>query len=119
METIRSSETSVYTISTRRHIPEDGLLQTLLDLLCLHYSLPGDGSQQCPLFRCPRSYGLATVSLAIDSQLTQESESESELVSEILYDWRFTVNQFVLAPSPLRFMTRDIFFFFATDPLRL
>jgi hypothetical protein len=25
-----------------------------------------------------------------------ESESESEL----LYDWRFTVNQFVLAPTP-------------------
>jgi hypothetical protein len=27
MEAIRSSETSVYTISTRRHIPEDGILQ--------------------------------------------------------------------------------------------
>jgi hypothetical protein len=33
-------------------------------------------------------------------------ESESEL----LYDWRFTVNQFVLASSPLRLTTRDFFF---------
>jgi hypothetical protein len=31
-----------------------------------------------------------------------ESESESEL----LYDWRFTANQFVLAPSPLRLTAR-------------
>jgi hypothetical protein len=34
-----------------------------------------------------------------------ESESESEL----LYDWQFTANQFVLAPSPLR-LTARIFF---------
>jgi hypothetical protein len=30
--------------------------------------------------------------------------------SELLYDWRFTVNQFVLAPSLLR-RTTVIFFF--------
>jgi hypothetical protein len=29
MEVIRSSETSVYTISTRRHIPEDGILRVV------------------------------------------------------------------------------------------
>jgi hypothetical protein len=29
--------------------------------------------------------------------------------SELLYDWRFTANQLVLAPSPLRFTTRDYF----------
>jgi hypothetical protein len=34
-----------------------------------------------------------------------ESESESEL----LYDWRYTANQFVLAPSPLRLMARIFF----------
>jgi hypothetical protein len=28
MEAIYSSETSVYTISTRRHIPEDGILNS-------------------------------------------------------------------------------------------
>jgi hypothetical protein len=31
-------------------------------LLCLHQLLPGDDSQQCPLFSCSRSYRLATVS---------------------------------------------------------
>jgi hypothetical protein len=30
METIRSSETSVNTISTRRHIPEDGFLLNIV-----------------------------------------------------------------------------------------
>jgi hypothetical protein len=37
--------------------------------------------------------------------LRTESESESEL----LYDWRFTANQFVLEPSPLRITIRDFF----------
>jgi hypothetical protein len=34
-----------------------------------------------------------------------KAESESEL----LYDWRFTANQFVLERSPLRFTIRDLF----------
>jgi hypothetical protein len=38
-----------------------------------------------------------------------ESESESESELELLYDWRFTANQFVLASSPLRPRTRFIF----------
>jgi hypothetical protein len=29
--------------------------------------------------------------------------------SELLYDWQFTANQFVLASSPLRHTTRDFF----------
>jgi hypothetical protein len=29
--------------------------------------------------------------------------------SKFLYDWRFTPNQFVLASSPLRLMTREFF----------
>jgi hypothetical protein len=33
------------------------------------------------------------------------AESESEL----LYDWRYTANQLVLAPSPLRLTTRIFF----------
>jgi hypothetical protein len=38
------------------------------------------------------------------------SESESESESELLYDWRFTANQFVLATNPLR-PTARIFIF--------
>jgi hypothetical protein len=34
---------------------------------------------------------------------------ESEPDSELFYDWRFTANQFVLAPSPLRFKARITF----------
>jgi hypothetical protein len=37
------------------------------------------------------------------------AESESESESRLLYDWRFTANQFVLAPSPLRLMARIFF----------
>jgi hypothetical protein len=39
-----------------------------------------------------------------------ESESESESESELLYDWWFTVNRFVLVPSPLRLKARFFFF---------
>jgi hypothetical protein len=62
---------------------------SLLSLRCLHQSMPGDGSQQCILLQCSRSY----------------RRSESEL----LYDWRFTANQFVLATSPLRLKTSNMF----------
>jgi hypothetical protein len=44
------------------------------------------------------------------------SESESESESELLYDWRFTANQFVLTSSPLRLTTR--YFFISTALLR-
>jgi hypothetical protein len=37
--------------------------------------------------------------------ITSGSESESEL----LYDWQFTTNYFVLAPSPLRLTPRSFF----------
>jgi hypothetical protein len=39
----------------------------------------------------------------------QSLDSESESESELLYDWLFTANQFVLVPSPLR-LTARIFF---------
>jgi hypothetical protein len=44
------------------------------------------------------------------STLNSTSLSELELKSESLYDWRFTANQFVLAPSPLRVTSRDFLF---------
>jgi hypothetical protein len=37
------------------------------------------------------------------------SQFSSVSESELLYDWRFTANQFVLAPSPLRPTTRYFF----------
>jgi hypothetical protein len=47
------------------------------------------------------------------SCLTTTSESESEL----LYDWRFTANQFVLVPSLLR-LTTFFFVVVAIEPLQ-
>jgi hypothetical protein len=41
---------------------------------------------------------------SLPTQLTSESESE------LLYDWRFTANQFVLIPSPLRLTTSNFIF---------
>jgi hypothetical protein len=38
---------------------------------------------------------------------TDSNESESESESELLYDWRFTANQFISVSSPLRPTTRD------------
>jgi hypothetical protein len=38
------------------------------------------------------------------------SKSKSKSKSKSLYNWRFTVNQFVLAPSPSRLAIRGFFF---------
>jgi hypothetical protein len=38
------------------------------------------------------------------------SHCNSQSGSELLYDWRFTANQFVLVPSPLRLTTRIFIF---------
>jgi hypothetical protein len=49
--------------------------------------------------------------------LTQCSNSVYSLSeSELIYNWRFTVNQFVMAPSLLR-LAPGVFFFCATEPL--
>jgi hypothetical protein len=42
-------------------------------------------------------------------------ENQSQNESQLLYNWRFTANQFILASSLLRLMTK--FFFFSTEPL--
>jgi hypothetical protein len=39
-----------------------------------------------------------------------ELHSDSKSESELLYDWQFTANQFVLATSPLRLTTSNFFF---------
>jgi hypothetical protein len=110
-----------------------------LSVLCLHQSLTGNGSQQCP--------HLLTSLLTFNHFISNETEDNSQLMTdclfsgetvqfcqsvsrlnyfwpspaqiflslvsselELLYDWQFTANQFVLAPSPLRLTTRDSFF---------
>jgi hypothetical protein len=44
--------------------------------------------------------------LRMNHSVLSQSQSQSELV----YDWRFTANQFVLATSPLRFTTSNFIF---------
>jgi hypothetical protein len=46
----------------------------------------------------------------IDCLVSSQSIPKSKSKSKLLYDWRFTANQFVLASSPLRLMTRIFFF---------
>jgi hypothetical protein len=48
------------------------------------------------------------ITLIIIASFLTESESESE--SELLYDWRFTANQFVLKTSPLKLTTSNFIF---------
>jgi hypothetical protein len=54
------------------------------------------------------SYQLLTEQLTT----TELSNSLTAIESELLYDWRFTANQLVLAPSPLRLTIR----FFQLNP---
>jgi hypothetical protein len=49
-----------------------------------------------------------------NSLLWTGAESESGSGSELLYDWRYTANQFPLAPSPSR-LTARFFFFILTS----
>jgi hypothetical protein len=64
----------------------------------------------------PWSPGQLTLfALSSHSLLTILPPDNSELASELLYDWRFTANQFILASNPLRITTRDVF---STESLR-
>jgi hypothetical protein len=59
------------------------------------------------LFLSPPTTRRAMVGV-FDPDPTREClESDSE--SELLYDWRYIANQFVLAPSPLRLTARNFF----------
>jgi hypothetical protein len=71
---------------------------TVTDLVLIYESVTSSVS----VFRC---LTLHSWTLSHDCNLTQ-LESESEL----LYDWRFTANQFVLATSPLRLTTNTFIF---------
>jgi hypothetical protein len=45
---------------------------SLFNLLCLHQSLPADGSQRCQLLPCSRSYRLITHNYLIFLQLSSQ-----------------------------------------------
>jgi hypothetical protein len=62
------------------------------------------------LYAGSRVSGHNFLNLRLCFKLTAKSESE------LLYDWRLTANQFILAPSPSS--SRPELFFFATEPLR-
>jgi hypothetical protein len=54
-------------------------------------------------------FSAATANSEFDSILILERERERERERELLYDWWFSSNQFVLAPSPLRHTTIILF----------
>jgi hypothetical protein len=66
-------------------------------MLCVRQSLPGDGSQQCPLLPRSHSYRLATV-----SQLIHCSNCQFSTGCQVrsVYDWR-SVSRSVLVSSPI------------------
>jgi hypothetical protein len=65
-------------------------------------------------FRCSTAPAHADSRVLEKQPSTGYDNSDSE--SELLYDWQFTVNQFVLAPSPFRLTTS--IFFNSTEHLR-
>jgi hypothetical protein len=100
----------------------NSLLHTLMSKVISSPPLLSSGFQQrtFPFPLCSRTvpdftYQLLTVTAQNDWAPAVLWLQQSE--SDLHYDWQFTKNQFVLAPSPLRFTTTD-FFVVATEPLR-
>jgi hypothetical protein len=58
--------------------------------------------------RSAHVWGMSRLTAAAVSALWPSSRSESE--PELLYDWRFTANQFVLTTGPLRPTTSNFIF---------
>jgi hypothetical protein len=58
--------------------------------------------------RSSASVARFSLQLSMDS-LPADSLSTDKSKSKLLYDWRFTANQFILASSLLRPTTRDFF----------
>jgi hypothetical protein len=85
--------------------------QSRSSLPCLEVASNSARSPSSRFPNCPGLiYQLLSLSLYIYIHIyTEVLKSKSKL----LYDWQFTVNQFVFAPSPLRFTTR---FFFQWNP---
>jgi hypothetical protein len=78
------------------------------------------GLPNYPRFQLPASHSSSSQWLnccSLTNSLTQQPTLHFLTVhwllkskSKLLYNWQFTDHQFVLAPSPERFMTRDFFF---------
>jgi hypothetical protein len=86
---------------------------SLLSLLCLHWLLLGYGSQQWRLlFRAQTPAGWK-LSAGIKCRLLTANNSHLQLAkkskSNLLYDWRVTASQFVLAPNPLGLIDQIFF----------
>jgi hypothetical protein len=83
----------------------------------LHSSLHAKSSPACSVFTrrflvtAPTTVILLHPAQVLSSQAPAENllPTDSESESELLYDWRFTVNQFILATSPSRLTTRIFF----------
>jgi hypothetical protein len=90
---------------------------------------------QVPVFISPRNRVAQLYTHVLDSLFVASYDSQSYgggirtrlhagliAKSKLLYDWRFTANQFVLTPRPSKITIIDFFFiyfyFFATEPLR-
>jgi hypothetical protein len=69
---------------------------------------PGYTPRQWVLFSSPPMTRRATAEV-FDPSFTRVWIHMSKSKSKLLYDWRFTASQFVLASSPLRPTTRDFF----------
>jgi hypothetical protein len=83
--------------------------------VCVYVSpTPTAARQRGLLFdeRRDRSFSIGALSEEISRTppLTQTKAVLSESGSELLYDWRFAANQFVLATSPLGLTTSNSFF---------
>jgi hypothetical protein len=72
---------------------------------------PSSGFSNCPRPQLPASHSNSSERLNPSGYLTDWlNATKSKSKSILLHDWRFTAHQLVLAPSPLRLTTRDIFF---------
>jgi hypothetical protein len=97
-------------------------LTTILSITMRH--LTKTELRCCPCFY-QRRLSAMTYNASVSQLLTADSLLSSSLdswltqlrvrVSELLYNWWFTINQFGLVPSPLRLTAIN---FFSTEPLR-
>jgi hypothetical protein len=77
---------------------------------------PGYTPRHWVPFSSPSATRRATMEILEPASTLAWTSANSKSKSELLYGWRFTANQFILASSPLRLTTRD--FFPTTEPLR-